>query len=164
VTVAVAYPKTLPKNLRRHWRRPWSYRARRSKKFKAWLRGHGYLSPHFRKEEAACKDGTFVPGRLLPNAQKHAFNLERLRHRLGDKPVRIISWYRTPSYNKQVGGASLSQHVNALATDHPVDWVRKFPRFDHHANIVFRRGGFGTYPAGNRHVDSRGIFARWSSF
>lgn len=161
---AAGYPKGLPSKYRYHWRKPWTLRARKSKDFAAWLNRRGYLTPHFRKEEAACKDGTFVPVRLIPNARKHAFNLERLRHRLGDKPVQIISWYRTPDYNKRVGGASLSQHVNALATDHPVQWVRRFKDFDRHARIVFRVGGFGTYPAGNRHLDSRGWFARWSSY
>lgn len=158
------YPKSLPRSLQPHWRRPWGLRARHSRKFHTWLGRHGYLSPHFRKEEAACKDGTFVPYSLIHNARKHAFNLERLRHALNDNPVRIISWYRTPSYNYAVGGASQSKHVEALATDHPVEWVKKHPNFEKYAEKYFANGGIGAYPGGNRHLDSRGYRARWSAF
>lgn len=129
-----------------------------------WLGRHGYLTPHFRKTEAACKDGTPVPRRLLRKARRHAFNLERLRHAIGDKPVRINSWYRHPAYNKQVGGASKSRHVQADATDHTVQWVRSIKDFDRIADKVFKRGGKGSYPGGARHLDSRGIYARWTSW
>lgn len=162
--MASSYPKGLPRRLRRHWRKPWTLRARRSKKFATWLDRHGYLSPHFTKEEAACKDGSLVPRRLLKNARRHAFNLERLRHRLGDRPIPIISWYRTPDYNFRVGGAAGSKHVEALATDHPVFWVRKHRDFDRIADRIFAKGGLGTYPGGSRHLDSRGTRARWSSY
>lgn len=162
--MAAHYPRRLPRSLQPHWRRPWGLRARRSRRFHRWLDRHGYLSPHFQKEEAACKDGTLIPSQLIPAARKHAFNLERLRHGLGDKPVRITSWYRTPRYNFMVGGASASYHVKAVATDHPVEWVRKFRNFDRLANRYFRGGGFGQYPGGARHLDSRGYKARWSSY
>jgi hypothetical protein len=36
--------------------------------------------------------------------------------------------------------------------------------FDRAADRVFANGGFGTYPSGARHTDSRGSRARWSSF
>jgi hypothetical protein len=35
---------------------------------------------------------------------------------------------------------------------------------DRAADKVYARGGFGTYPSGSRHTDSRGSQARWSSF
>lgn len=158
------YPAKLPRNLRKYWRKPWSWRARRSKKFRYWLDKNGYLSPNFKKKEAACKDGTPVPRSLEKKARDHAFNLERLRHAIGDRPVRILSWYRTPSYNKKVGGASQSQHMQACATDHSQQWVAGIKNFDRIANRVFRRGGFGQYPGGSRHLDSRGRRARWTSY
>lgn len=158
------YPKNLPKRLRKHWDKPWSWRARRSRRFRLWLGANGYLTPHFTKREAACKDGTQVPDHLLRGARRHAFNLERLRHALGDKPIPVISWYRSPTYNAKVGGASMSKHMQAIATDHPVEWVRKHNGFDNTADRIFKMGGIGLYPGGNRHLDSRGFRARWTSW
>lgn len=160
------YPKGLPRRYRWHWRHPWTWRARRHVGFKRWLRGHGYLSPHFPTREARCKDGTPVPQSLRKAAQRHAFNLERLRHALGDRPVKVISWYRTPSYNRRIGGASQSMHMRAIATDHSREWVnaRGRRRVLYHGNRIFANGGMGTYPYGSMHFDTRGYRARWSSF
>lgn len=168
----MAYPTRLPLRYRPLWSHPWWRIARRNKGFRRWLLGHGYLSPHFKVSEAACHDGTPVPrsdpqrGYLRHKAQHHAFNLERLRHRLGGKPLRILSWYRTPSYNAQIGGASESRHMFADATDFDVSFVNSFGPgvFDREADRVFSNGGFGQYPGGSRHTDSRGYRARWSSF
>lgn len=161
----MALPKGLPKKYERHWRQPWTARARNSRGFRSWLESHGYLSPNFTKAEARCKDGTHVPDSLNKRARNHAFNLERLRHRLGDKPIPITSWYRTPAHNRRVGGAAKSKHKDAIATDHPRQWVdqgRK--RILGHADVVFRNGGLGIYPGGSIHMDTRGFRARWSSF
>lgn len=160
------YPNGLPRRYRLYWARPWLLAARRSIGFRRWLDRHGYLSPHFTKAEARCKDGTAVPKHLLKRARDHAFNLERLRKRIGQVPIAITSWYRTDAHNRRVGGASKSKHKEAIATDHPVQFVRKVgtARFDRHANIVFRNGGMGSYPGGARHTDTRGYRARWTSF
>ena len=163
----MAYPKGLPKRYRWHWAHPWRLRARRHRGFKRWLRRNGYLSPNFTLREAACKDGTNVPaGRMRRRAQRHAFRLERLRHALGDRPVAVISWYRTAEYNRRIGGASLSQHISAIATDHPRQWVDAMgrQRVLRHAERIFRSNGLGLYPGGSVHCDSRGFRARWSSW
>ena len=157
-------PVMVPQKYLDHWRRPWTRKAKYSPGFRLWLHSKGRLSPHFTYEEAKCRDGTHIPRRLRSQARNHAFNLERLRHELGDNPVRIISWYRTPAYNRSVGGASKSKHMDAVATDHPVQWVRQFPHFDQIADRIFANGGFGAYPGGARHLDSRGYKARWTSW
>jgi hypothetical protein len=162
----MAYPKNLPPSLRRHWDRPWTMRARNSGPFRSWLDQHGYLTPHFPIREAACKDGTPVTGGLRKRARDHAFNLERLRHELGDVPIPVLSWYRTQAYNKRIGGASRSLHMQAVATDHPRQWVNRLGRrrvLDT-ASRVFARGGMGIYPWGAIHVDTRGHYARWSTW
>lgn len=160
------YPAGLPRAYRYHWNHPWRQSARLNLPFRRWLGRHGYLTPHFKKADAACKDGTPVPHALIKDARNHAFNLERLRHRLGDKPIPILSWYRTRAYNQRIGGASQSQHINAVATDMSREWVEQVGRsnFDREADIVFRDGGVGRYPAGSVHVDTRGFRARWTSF
>ena len=164
--MAWRYPKGLPKRYRWHWDHPWSLRARQHRGFKRWLREHGYLSPNFSLAEARCKDGTPVPRSLRVAAQRHAFNLERLRHALGDRPISIISWYRHAAYNRRIGGASRSKHVAAIATDHSTQWVNRMgrSRVRYHGNRIFANGGMGTYPAGSMHFDTRGYKARWSSF
>jgi uncharacterized protein YcbK (DUF882 family) len=158
-------PANLPKKYRPHWAKPWGWRARNSRGFRSWLDNHGYLSPNFTKREARCKDGTPVPKRLMKRARDHAFRLERVRHAIGDRPVAIISWYRHPAYNRRIGGATRSQHINAVATDHPKSWVNKIgkSRLLRIGNSIFRNGGMGVYPAGSMHFDSRGWRSRWTS-
>jgi hypothetical protein len=159
-------PDFVPPELVVHWEQPWKAAARDSVPFRALLRDHGYLSPHFTMAEAACQDAarTPVPHRLVRRARNQAFQLERLRHRLGDRPMPVLSWYRTPEWNRRVGGASQSEHMNADACDFDISVVRSLPGFDREANIVYANGGFGQYPGGNRHVDNRGWRARWTSF
>lgn len=156
----------VPPDLLEHWNKPWTSAARNNVDFRAWLRDHGYLSPHFTMKEAACKDPgrTPIPHSLVRKARDHAFNLEKLRHKLGDRPMPVNSWYRTPAWNRHVGGAGQSKHMEAIATDFSLRTVSSLPRFDYWANKVFATGGVGTYPGGARHVDSRGWRARWSSF
>lgn len=152
--------------LREYWREPWSRGARQSRVFKHRCWEHGYVSPNFTRAEWKCHDGTPVPDSLKPNAQRHGFHLERFRHELGDPSLPILSAYRTPSYNSSIGGASQSRHMSADATDFDVSTVNRIgaSKFDQTADRVFSNGGFGQYPGGSRHVDSRGYKARWTSF
>lgn len=154
----------VPKRYRDHYRRPWTRKAKYSPGFRRWLSKQGLLTPHFSYKEAACKDGTPVPRYLRYRARNHAFNLERLRQKLGGRPIVVLSWYRHRRYNRSVGGASRSQHIKACATDHSKEWVESIgrERVLRAARETFgRRGGIGTYSAGSVHFDSRGWFARW---
>lgn len=157
-------PGWVPKKYRDHWQRPWTTKASRSPGFRLLLARHRLLSPHFSYAEAASKDGTQIPRRLRTQARNHAFKLERLRHELGDVPIPITSWYRSPAHNRKVGGAAKSKHMDAIAVDIPVQFVRRHPNFDQVADRIFANGGFGQYPGGARHVDSRGFKARWTTF
>jgi GH25 family lysozyme M1 (1,4-beta-N-acetylmuramidase) len=161
-------PDWLPPEYAKFWKFPWSAKARGSQGFKRVLLDHGYMSPNFTIDETRCHDParTAVPAKLRANAQRQAFNLEILRHEVGDKPIAILSWYRTPAWNSHVGGASQSRHMQADATDFDVQFVDSFGSgvFDKAADRIYARGGFGTYPSGARHTDSRGSRARWSSF
>lgn len=152
--------------MRRFWKRPWMRAARRSHKFKRLLLEHGYLSPHFTLADAKCHDGTPVPSSMRHDAQRHAFNLERFRHQIGDRPLPVLSWYRDPAYNRAIGGATASKHMLAIATDFTTQLVNAIgrSRFFSIANRVFSNGGVGDYPSGSAHLDSRGYRARWTSF
>lgn len=119
--------------------------------------------PNFKIEELRCKDGTEVPERLLNNAHKLLDNLQVLRDEIGEA-VFINSGYRTPTYNKKVGGAKNSQHLRATAGD--ITARGKTPKQLH--SIILRlikegkmhNGGLGLYP-GFVHYDVRPEPARW---
>lgn len=70
------------------------------------------ISPHFKLSEMACKDGS---DKVLYSTELME-KLEDLRA-YGGFTVSINSGYRTPAYNKKIGGASRSQHVLGTAAD-----------------------------------------------
>lgn len=120
------------------------------------------LTPHFRTEEFTCRDGTPAPassyGQLLELC--HGW-LEPLRRHYG--PVTILSGYRTPEHNAEVGGAPESFHVydftrQGVAADvvckrgTPAAWYGFLDRRQAH--------GLGLY-RGHVHVDTRRTHARW---
>jgi uncharacterized protein YcbK (DUF882 family) len=121
------------------------------------------LTKNFTLEEFACKDGNAVPPSLIPNVQKLADQLQILRDELGE-PIHVNSGYRTPTYNKKIGGKPASQHLQAKAADITVKC--KSPR--QLKTIVeklitegkLKFGGVGLYP-GFLHVDIRRNHARW---
>lgn len=53
---------------------------------------------------------------LTPEAVEHAQMMQELRDCYG-KPLEVSSWYRTKAFNKKVGGASNSAHLDGRATD-----------------------------------------------
>jgi uncharacterized protein YcbK (DUF882 family) len=121
------------------------------------------LTPNFYREEFDCRDGSKVPAHLMPNVRELAANLQILRNEIGE-PIHINSGYRTPSYNKKVGGKPASQHLLAKAADITVK--SKTPK--QLAAIVEKMikdkrlwfGGIGIYP-GFLHLDVRRSKARW---
>jgi hypothetical protein len=72
----------------------------------------GYISPHFRASEFAC--------RCCKRVKVHRGllqSLERLRAHYNDRPITIVSGYRCHSHNKKEGGAPFSQHLSGRAAD-----------------------------------------------
>ena len=78
--------------------------------------------------------------------------LQKMRDELGE-PIRINSAYRCPDYNRQIGGASNSQHTTGRAADlagtHLAELAEKY----------FFDGGIGLY-TNHIHVDT-GPRRRW---
>jgi uncharacterized protein YcbK (DUF882 family) len=77
------------------------------------------------------------------------------------KPIKIASAYRSPKYNKAVGGASKSQHVEFNA----LDLRTSAPKTLHKILLDMRnkgefKGGLGLYKT-FVHVDTRGHNADW---
>ena len=86
----------------------------------------------------------------------HVENLQTKRE-LVDSPFVISSGYRCVEYNKEIGGATKSQHILGNATDIivvgmlPSEFANKCEDFD----------GLGRYDTFT-HLDSRGTKARWN--
>ena len=85
--------------------------------------------------------------------------LQAMRTETG-RPLRITSGYRCLDYNRQVGGASESQHMEGKAADFripglPIQQQRQL------AEKYFANDGIG-YGSNFTHVDTRGSRARWN--
>lgn len=143
------------KALREHWNRPWLVGLDKddAEVFKKRLWEHGYLSPHFKRDECKSPDGVSIPNELRHNAQRQAFRMERYRHAIGDKPIGFISWYRSPQHNAAVGGASESRHMKADATDRRFENTKAALKIWNSGGIGWEGPGVGR--GAILHADSR---------
>lgn len=57
------------------------------------------------------------PTELIPNIQRTAEGLERIRDLIGNEPILLLSGYRSPILNQKVGGSKNSQHMQGEAAD-----------------------------------------------
>ena len=118
---------------------------------------------NFSLNELRCHDGTAVPKQYLANAMELMENLQVIRDTIGE-PLHINSGYRTPAYNKSVGGKPASKHMLAQAAD--LTTKNYSPRQLHRiiekliTEKKIKQGGLGLYP-GFVHYDVRGVKARW---
>lgn len=71
---------------------------------------------NFTINEFACKDGSPVPVDKYGNIYELMQQLQILRNEIG-VPIMVNSGYRTPSWNKKIGGATNSQHIQCKAAD-----------------------------------------------
>ena len=118
-------------------------------------------SRYFREAEFACKcwrcagrvnTGGGMDWRLIRV-------LSRIRRRV-DKPVVVLSGYRCPAHNAEVGGQPQSLHMASCAADITFDGIDVAAL----AKMAEECGadGIGTYRSqGFVHVDTRGSMARW---
>jgi hypothetical protein len=122
------------------------------------------LTKNFHIDEFACHDGTAVPEELYDNVLELAENLQKLRDVYG-KPIKIVSGYRPPEYNKKIGGARKSKHMSAMAADIRIKGVSPKALANKIAKLIedgaMKKGGLGRYPTFT-HYDVRGTNARWS--
>lgn len=111
----------------------------------------GDLSEHFSRKEFADKRTGEV--KVDPHLVWH---LEVLRSLCGNKPLTIVSGYRSPATNAAVGGAKASQHMLGTAADIPYGYATA---------IQARMAGFtgiGTKGSYATHVDVREDPATWT--
>lgn len=113
----------------------------------------GDLSRHFDSSEFRCRDGSTHP--IDPRLVEM---LEDIRGHFG-RAVTITSGYRSPAYNRRVGGAPNSFHVRGMAADIRVAGVAPADVFQY-ASGRFPISGLGLYRSWT-HIDCRPYRARW---
>jgi len=108
-----------------------------------------------------------VPTQLVAAATELLQNLQVLRDACG-KSIKIISGYRSPERNKEVGGAPMSQHMFGNAADIQISGLKPKEMADLVEKLIkegkMKQGGLGTYPreGGWIHYDTRGTKSRWN--
>ena len=124
---------------------------------------------HFAAEEFACRDGTPYPAEWIePRLRPLCDVLEAIRTAVGG-PLVLLSGYRTAAYNRRIGGARRSQHVEGRAADlrPPPGWtatrLHGFILGLYHGGELELLGGLGRYPR-FVHVDTRPTdrLAQWT--
>jgi uncharacterized protein YcbK (DUF882 family) len=93
------------------------------------------ITENFRWSEFVCKDGTL---RITEKTFELFQRLQLLRDIIG--PIVINSGYRSPEYNKKVGGTEQSKHMEAEAVD--IRWLNKSWPIEQVADIA---EGIGFY-------------------
>lgn len=138
--------------------------------FGAWWREKLPHIVHFGPHELLVKGGSHArnglntdpPETLWSNAVPLVELLEDIRKTLGRR-TRLNSVYRSPAYNKAIGGAKKSQHMEFTAADIVVEGMTPAKVF---AEVNTMRGR-GRFAGGLRpyetftHVDVRGWNANW---
>jgi uncharacterized protein YcbK (DUF882 family) len=115
------------------------------------------LSKNFKLSEFVCKDGS-CKVLVIPELIE---KLQAMRDKLG-KPIQIVSGYRTPEYNKKVGGAPKSQHVEGKAADIKVKGMSPLDLAFVAESIGFKGIGVYTHDGNNfLHVDVRENKSYW---
>lgn len=92
---------------------------------------------------------------ITPEALVHAKMLDEFYDWMNwNNPAEVSAWFRTPDYNKKVGGIDNSNHLNGVASDHLVGqftntrfnkYARKWKEICEKYNVI---GEIGRYPWG----------------
>jgi len=121
------------------------------------------LTKNFNLDEFTSNDGAEFTCEVKINLKELALNLQVLRDALG-LPIHINSGYRSPSYNREVGGAKNSQHLLGKAGDITVKGYNPFDIKSKIEGLIkqgkMKNGGIGLYNT-FVHYDVRDYAARW---
>ena len=121
------------------------------------------LTENFALWEFRCRDGSDVPDEYMDNVRELAENLQVLRDYI-QKPITVISGYRSLTYNKKIDGAKRSQHLLAKAGDLIVKDMTPAEVKEAIVHLIkegkMKKGGVGLYTHFT-HYDVRGFNRRW---
>jgi uncharacterized protein YcbK (DUF882 family) len=98
---------------------------------------------------------------VVYNIVKIADALEEIRRMYGGRPMGINSWYRDPTTNAAIGGASRSRHMTGDAVDFVITGISPFSVYARLNSWWGSRGGLASSSVFT-HIDRRGYRARWS--
>ncbi len=116
------------------------------------------LSEHFNSNEFECHCGKCE---LIAPPEELLTVLEDVREHFG-KPVTIMSGYRCPIHNANVGGAKGSKHKKGIAADIKVKDTSPNKVQEYVLNKYKDSYGIGKY-AYFTHIDVRDYKARWGN-
>ena len=111
------------------------------------------ISKNFKLKEFQCKDGS----QLVKIDSELLQKLQQLRDLIG-KPIMVNSGYRTPEYNKRVGGAKNSYHMQGKAVDIKINGLGPKEIAKKAEKIGFN--GVGIYK-NFVHLDIRPVKTKW---
>lgn len=114
------------------------------------------ISTNFKAKEFDCKCGKYCRVTVIDYSLVE--KLQKIRNHF-NKPVIINSGYRCAQHNRNVGGASRSQHLFGKAADIVVQGVEPELVAKYAEAIGFK--GIGRYKTFT-HVDVRAKKARWN--
>lgn len=119
------------------------------------------LAPHFKSSGGVAN--TLPPKSYWMKLGPTLKLVDNIVSRLGSPLKEIASAYRSPSYNRAVGGRTKSYHMQNMACDIKIHGVSSYhvaaAARDLRGRGVFR-GGIGRYPA-FVHLDTRGLNVDW---
>jgi uncharacterized protein YcbK (DUF882 family) len=122
------------------------------------------LTEHFNFSEFQSHDGAPMPADVRENIKELAKNLEIIRAAVG-RPLKINSGYRSPAWNKKVGGVSGSQHQLGKAADIVAEGMGSTQLHKIVTDLIsqgkIKPGGVGHYDT-FVHYDIRGYNTRWN--
>lgn len=123
------------------------------------------LTKDFYLDEFQCRDLSNIPEDVFNNILELADNMQLIRDYL-NKPITVNSGYRSPSYNKSIGGASKSQHLLGKECDFTVSGLTPSAVASRLEELIkdstILQGGLGRYD-NFTHYDIRVIKARWDN-
>jgi len=123
------------------------------------------ITENFYLDEFTCKDQSDIPLNVFMNILKLAVEMQKIRNYF-QRSITVNSGYRSPSYNKKIGGASKSQHLLGMACDFTVSGYTSFEVADIVEDLmqseVIKNGGLGEYDTFT-HYDIRTKPARWNN-
>lgn len=127
------------------------------KQYSKKIEGKNKLTEHFKVSEFACHDGSDY----IPIDIDLAYKLEEIRKHFG-KPITVTSAYRTPEYNRKIGGVSNSYHTDGKAFDIVVKGVSPYD-VAHYAQGLWIMGIGCYYDDGFVHIDARRFPSYWKN-
>lgn len=122
------------------------------------------LTKNFKLSEFVSRhDPQDLPAVFFPHVQRLAFSLQMLRDHV-NRPIIILSGYRSVEHNIEVGGSPKSQHLFAKAADITIPGLAPFIVAAIIEDLIegrfMKEGGLGIYDTWV-HYDVRGEHARW---